>query len=235
MNFKKTLSLIISIVILIIVNLTVFAINKREQKVLYENREIILSDSYINDENRLYVPLRELCEKMGLVVVWNNDTQSAHISPKNGTILDPEVKEGQIKKFQESLKEPVSGVLDNGSEFSFVPENGFYDHNYKMDYVEYAKDSNLNLDYSIDNAISTLEKAVEYTQIVLNESNIKRSYSVFYDFDQNAWIVLSKPTQSFTYGITGLVIRSYDGCIICRLYGGWNNVDTNIEQIYGVD
>jgi len=217
-----------------IINVYAYTNQKRTQKIYWQYEEIVLSDSIVNDNGTMYVPLRELFEKAGCNVFWKNDDKSVFINYEP-TILDPNVQQEYAQNFKKSLESSADGILDNGVKYRYIAQNDFYDKSYEMNYEKFFREQNMTggYDYSIK-VVPDAETAVKLALLYFRDRDINnRTYDVFYDFEHNAWIVSDVTREKFsTKGPQGIVIRSYDGQVLSVFGAGWNNTEV-VEEVYG--
>ena len=231
---RKTKVAII-IMCILIVNAFAYARQLRTQKIYWQNQELTLSDSIINEDGVMYVPIRELFEKMNKTVTWKEDDQTVYINHSK-TVLDSTLQQNIANTFKNSLTSSTQGTLDNSSSYRYIAKEDFSDTTYEVQYDKYFEERNMSGGYSYNhNLVQDAETAVKLAQIYWNETNdTAKSYDVLYDFENSAWIVCDKITSSeySAKGPKGLVISSYDGQVIGS-YGAGQNNTTYVTAIYG--
>lgn len=150
---KKLIISFVCTVTLAVIAVSAYAFADANQTVIIGTKEVKFDNAIYVIDDKNYVPVRELCDKLGIPVLWNgengqitvdinrkeiphNDT-TANAVLKNGVIPDAETAKNVAKSILEScLGKPVE-YKDDGYEFYLTAE--FSEKQNSWTVTQYAK------------------------------------------------------------------------------------------------
>ena len=126
---RKLVCLIFCLFVIVSLSTVCFAetITKTDQKIMYENNYVIITEPIVNIDGNLYVPIRTFCEKIGYTVDWTResitikkDTAEFLILEKSYTYVENKAYIG-LRALGKLLNQPVD--YDNNTRTALVNSN----------------------------------------------------------------------------------------------------------------
>ena len=155
----------------------------------------------VSIEDRSYVALRQLCEKIGYQVDWIGEERKIKLSTKEKNL-----------PYYEDITKSKEGELSNGRAYYFTNKEDF-------SYQEQIEQLGLSTAQSQYGEVPTAKMAAELGQIFLGyeNSNIDDiTIQVYFDKEEDAWYVFALPTKTTAThsGLRAVVIQREDGKIV---------------------
>lgn len=187
------------------------------QKVVCRNEVFTISDSIVK-EGKIYVPVREVLEKLDYNVFWNETDGSINIEDQKCSGHQEQYTPAQIEKFNNNLKETLtSGVLSDNKEYPYTPKYTYNPQKENLSYKEYLENVGFNsieiFDNSFDFSVDSPEDAAQMARIYLKEPAY-RDYKVVFDSQNMAWIVIAYADASSSPP-SGVIINAHNGQLMC--------------------
>lgn len=183
-----------------------------ENPIYIDQEKILFDHPVVNINGSTYVPVREIFEGIGYSVQWKEFDNSINIDKMD--------QKSHQNKFSSNIYESEQGVLENGQKYSYTSPDDFYDPSYEMEYHKYFEDLHMKGTKEYEyGAVTDAKMAVELARIYWNADADKRiSYSVSYDFKNNAWVIIEIFSETLSRGPRGIVISKDNGSVL-GMYG----------------
>ena len=147
---RKLVCLIFCLFVIVSLSTVCFAetITKTDQKIMYENNYVSITEPIVNIDGSLYVPIRTFCEEIGYTVDWTResitikkDTEEFLILEKSYTYVENKAYIG-LRALGKLLNKPVD--YDNNTRTKAIETGIGYKELYKY------FDNEITLDEAID-------------------------------------------------------------------------------------
>lgn len=200
---KKVFILIVSIIMLVVLGINVYA-NILQTKIQLDGTDIDIKKDIINIEGSTYIPLRETFEYLGFDVDWNEETNAINIIRENEQKLLSDIhtiQKGSLASGQSYVFFPINEIRDFDALQKSFDKSIMYEERRKSDLVP-----------DIYTAVK-LAKAYFYSEME-NSDNIMITYNIIYDNNKGAWIVSEDFSGTVNRLPQKIIIRSCDGKVL---------------------
>ncbi|WMM23928.1 serine hydrolase [Tissierella sp. MB52-C2] len=225
--WKRLLSVVLTITL--IFGMTVTTFGASEDIDISLNGKEVSNETYVNEEGKVMVPLRQISEELGYIVTWDNVGKNVTISNESNTIK-LKVGEASVIKNDKNINMETKSIIKEGK--IFVPIELFsnaldlivgWDNKHHVLNINQPMDNieeifTMSDDEAISNKLDTYMKALQEKQnfsgsiLVAKEGNIllNQGYG-FADIDQ------ATMNRSQTKFAIGSVTKQFTAMAIMQL------------------
>ena len=140
--------IIFTVAIIFMINTVVFAASLiiSETKVLVLGKEEKFENDIYNDNGKIYVPVREFCEKLNIPIEWDEKNKSIKVEAANMVIRSDSTEEKDMIPDEETAINVARIILEKHMERKI--ENNMYELSASLDgdewhvYLDFSKKSN---------------------------------------------------------------------------------------------
>ena len=150
----------------------------------------------VSIEDRTYIALRQLCEKIGYDVEWVEDEKQIKIFSVDESL-----------NFYEDICKSQEGTLSDGTKFNYIAKDDFSYHNQINQWGMISAKG----DYG---EIPTAKLAAEIGKDILEYNTLDTIIQVYYDSGEDVWFIYGLNNNAMHSGLRSVAIRRSDGKVI---------------------